>query len=212
MPAGEEIGRHNSARDASVASPPRGPSPCCALDRGACKLLPSTSRRPQLSASAMKPLLFSPISIKDVTFKNRVVIAPMATYAAIDGIAQDFHFAHWGRLVLGGAALRFCGGHRGHRAGPHHQRRSRAVVGGARACAEAHCHLHEGARRRARNSDRARRAQGVHATALARQRRADARGPGARATRPGTSWRRPPSRWRRPHRAAPAFRLPTWRA
>jgi 2,4-dienoyl-CoA reductase-like NADH-dependent reductase (Old Yellow Enzyme family) len=52
----------------------------------------------------MKPLLFSPISIKDVTFKNRVVIAPMATYAAIDGIAQDFHFAHWGGLVLGGAA------------------------------------------------------------------------------------------------------------
>jgi len=55
----------------------------------------------------MKPLLFSPISIKDDTFKNRAVIAPMATYAAIDGIAQDFHFDHWGRLVLGGAGCVF---------------------------------------------------------------------------------------------------------
>jgi 2,4-dienoyl-CoA reductase-like NADH-dependent reductase (Old Yellow Enzyme family) len=54
-----------------------------------------------------KPLLFTPIAIRDVTFKNRVVIAPMATYSAVDGIAQDFHFAHWGRLVLGGAACVF---------------------------------------------------------------------------------------------------------
>ena len=55
----------------------------------------------------MPPLLFTPLSIKDVTFKNRVVIAPMATYAARDGIAQDFHFAHWGRLALGGAGCVF---------------------------------------------------------------------------------------------------------
>jgi 2,4-dienoyl-CoA reductase-like NADH-dependent reductase (Old Yellow Enzyme family) len=54
-----------------------------------------------------KPLLFTPIAIRDVTLKNRVVIAPMATYSAVDGIAQDFHFAHWGRLVLGGAGLVF---------------------------------------------------------------------------------------------------------
>jgi len=54
-----------------------------------------------------KPLLFTPITLRDVTFKNRVVIAPMATYSAIDGIAQDFHFAHWGRLVLGGTGCVF---------------------------------------------------------------------------------------------------------
>jgi 2,4-dienoyl-CoA reductase-like NADH-dependent reductase (Old Yellow Enzyme family) len=53
------------------------------------------------------PLLFTPITIRDVTLKNRVVIAPMATYSAVDGIAQDFHFAHWGRLVLGGASCVF---------------------------------------------------------------------------------------------------------
>jgi 2,4-dienoyl-CoA reductase-like NADH-dependent reductase (Old Yellow Enzyme family) len=54
-----------------------------------------------------KPLLFTPIILRDITLKNRVVIAPMATYSAIDGIAQDFHFAHWGRFVLGGAGLVF---------------------------------------------------------------------------------------------------------
>ena len=54
-----------------------------------------------------KPLLFTPIKLRDVTLKNRVVIAPMATYAAVEGIAKDFHFAHWGRLVLGGAGLVF---------------------------------------------------------------------------------------------------------
>jgi 2,4-dienoyl-CoA reductase-like NADH-dependent reductase (Old Yellow Enzyme family) len=55
----------------------------------------------------MKPLLFTPVAIQDVTLKNRVVIAPMATYSAVDGIAQDFHFAHLGRLALGGAGCVF---------------------------------------------------------------------------------------------------------
>jgi len=50
-----------------------------------------------------KPRLFTPLAIRDVTFKNRVVIAPMATYSAVDGVAQDWHFAHLGRFALGGA-------------------------------------------------------------------------------------------------------------
>lgn len=50
-----------------------------------------------------KPRLFTPLAIRDVTFKNRVVIAPMATYSAIDGLAQDWHLAHLGRFALGGA-------------------------------------------------------------------------------------------------------------
>ena len=52
-------------------------------------------------------MLFTPTAIREIDFKNRVVIAPMATYSAIDGIAQDFHFAHWGRLILGGAGCVF---------------------------------------------------------------------------------------------------------
>ena len=53
------------------------------------------------------PLLFTPLSLRDVTLRNRVVIAPMAMYSAVDGVAQDFHFAHWGRLILGGAGCVF---------------------------------------------------------------------------------------------------------
>ena len=68
-----------------------GPLGCsrCALDNAARMLLPSTSRRSQPFATMNQPLLFTPITIKDVTFKNRIVIAPMATYSAIDGIARQ---------------------------------------------------------------------------------------------------------------------------
>ncbi len=51
-----------------------------------------------------KPLLFTPIGIRETELKNRIVISPMATYSAVDGIANDWHLAHYGRLVLGGAA------------------------------------------------------------------------------------------------------------
>jgi len=54
-----------------------------------------------------KPLLFTPLAIKGTTLRNRVVIAPMATYSAIDGIAQDWHLVHLGRLALGGAGTVF---------------------------------------------------------------------------------------------------------
>jgi len=50
-----------------------------------------------------EPRLFTPLAIRDVTFKNRIVIAPMATYSAVEGVAQDWHFAHLGRFALGGA-------------------------------------------------------------------------------------------------------------
>jgi 2,4-dienoyl-CoA reductase-like NADH-dependent reductase (Old Yellow Enzyme family) len=49
------------------------------------------------------PRLFTPLAVRDVTFKNRVVIAPMATYSAVEGVVQDWHLAHYGRFALGGA-------------------------------------------------------------------------------------------------------------
>ncbi len=54
-----------------------------------------------------KPLLFTPLTIRGLTLKNRVVISPMATYSAVDGIANDWHLAHLGRLALGGASCVF---------------------------------------------------------------------------------------------------------
>ncbi|KAJ3116679.1 hypothetical protein HDU96_009030 [Phlyctochytrium bullatum] len=41
-----------------------------------------------------KALLFQPIKIKGVTFKNRVVVSPMCQYSAVDGVPNAWHFGH----------------------------------------------------------------------------------------------------------------------
>ncbi len=50
-------------------------------------------------------LLFSPITFKSITLKNRIVISPMCQYSATDGFANDWHLVHLGSRALGGAAL-----------------------------------------------------------------------------------------------------------
>lgn len=49
--------------------------------------------------------LFSPISIKGVTLKNRIIVSPMCQYSSVDGFASDWHFVHLGSFAIGGAAL-----------------------------------------------------------------------------------------------------------
>lgn len=51
------------------------------------------------------PLLFSPIELRDVKLKNRVVVAPMHQYAAEKGFATDWHLMNAGRFAAGGAGL-----------------------------------------------------------------------------------------------------------
>src|SRR2546430_17162780 len=51
------------------------------------------------------PRLFEPISIRDVTLKNRVVVAPMHQYSAVEGFATDWHLMNAGRYAAGGAGL-----------------------------------------------------------------------------------------------------------
>ena len=52
------------------------------------------------------PMLL-PLKVRDIALKNRVVVSPMATYSAIDGVVNDFHLVHLGARALGGAALVF---------------------------------------------------------------------------------------------------------
>lgn len=47
--------------------------------------------------------LFSSLTIKDVTFKNRIVQSPMCMYSAEKGIASDWHFVHYGARAIGGS-------------------------------------------------------------------------------------------------------------
>ncbi|WP_369719807.1 NADH:flavin oxidoreductase/NADH oxidase [Bradyrhizobium sp. LLZ17] len=51
--------------------------------------------------------LFSPIKLRGLTLKNRVVVSPMCQYSADDGVANDWHFTHINNLALSGAAM-FC--------------------------------------------------------------------------------------------------------
>jgi 2,4-dienoyl-CoA reductase-like NADH-dependent reductase (Old Yellow Enzyme family) len=53
------------------------------------------------------PELLSPIALRGLTLKNRLVISPMCQYSAIDGMVTDWHLAHLGRFAIGGAALVF---------------------------------------------------------------------------------------------------------
>ena len=47
-------------------------------------------------------LLFQPIKLREVTLKNRIVVAPMCQYSAIDGMANDWHLVHLGKFAQGG--------------------------------------------------------------------------------------------------------------
>jgi 2,4-dienoyl-CoA reductase-like NADH-dependent reductase (Old Yellow Enzyme family) len=49
--------------------------------------------------------LFSPITIRSVTLKNRIVVSPMCQYSSVDGFANDWHLVHLGSRATGGAAL-----------------------------------------------------------------------------------------------------------
>lgn len=51
------------------------------------------------------PPMFTPISIRGVTLKNRVIVSPMATYMAEDGVPNDFHLVHLASRAMGGAAM-----------------------------------------------------------------------------------------------------------
>ncbi|MGC4104081.1 NADPH dehydrogenase NamA [Ferruginibacter sp.] len=50
-------------------------------------------------------LLFSPLTLKSITLKNRIVVSPMCQYSCTDGFATDWHLVHLGSRAVGGAAL-----------------------------------------------------------------------------------------------------------
>ncbi len=50
-------------------------------------------------------ILFSPLTIKNITLKNRIVTSPMCQYSATDGKANDWHLVHLGTRAVGGVGL-----------------------------------------------------------------------------------------------------------
>ncbi len=51
------------------------------------------------------PHLFDPLSIRDITFANRVFVSPMCEYSSTDGSATDWHLVHLGSRAVGGTGL-----------------------------------------------------------------------------------------------------------
>lgn len=51
--------------------------------------------------------LFTPLTLRDVTFRNRAWVSPMCQYSSVDGRPTDWHLVHLGGLARGGAGLVF---------------------------------------------------------------------------------------------------------
>ncbi len=49
--------------------------------------------------------LFSPLTINDVTFKNRIGMSPMCQYVSNEGVATDWHMVHLGSRAVGGVGF-----------------------------------------------------------------------------------------------------------
>ncbi len=53
------------------------------------------------------PILFSSLTLRKLTLKNRIVVSPMCQYMAEEGHVTDWHFQHHARFALGGFGLAF---------------------------------------------------------------------------------------------------------
>lgn len=49
--------------------------------------------------------IFTPLQLREVTFRNRVFVSPMCQYSATDGIPNNWHLVHLGSRAVGGAGL-----------------------------------------------------------------------------------------------------------
>ena len=59
-------------------------------------------------AQAESPLLLSPIRLREVVSRNRIVVSPMCQYQSLDGLFNDWHLVHLGQFAIGGAGIIFC--------------------------------------------------------------------------------------------------------
>ncbi len=51
------------------------------------------------------PLLFTPLTLREVTLRNRIGVSPMCQYSSQDGFAHDWHLVHLGSRAVGGAGM-----------------------------------------------------------------------------------------------------------
>lgn len=61
-----------------------------------------------MSDAPALPLLFTPLTLRGLTLKNRIVVSPMSQYSAVEGEPTDWHLVHLGKFAMGGAGVVFC--------------------------------------------------------------------------------------------------------
>jgi 2,4-dienoyl-CoA reductase-like NADH-dependent reductase (Old Yellow Enzyme family) len=53
----------------------------------------------------MAASLFEQVTMRSVTFRNRIGVSPMCQYSSVDGFATEWHLVHLGSRAVGGAGL-----------------------------------------------------------------------------------------------------------
>ncbi len=65
-------------------------------------------RETGLDVSGEKPTpMFTPYKLREMVLPNRVAMAPMAQYCAVDGMPNDWHLSHYTARAMGGVGLIF---------------------------------------------------------------------------------------------------------
>jgi 2,4-dienoyl-CoA reductase-like NADH-dependent reductase (Old Yellow Enzyme family) len=54
------------------------------------------------------PLLFTPMTLRGLTIRNRIAVSPMSQYSAVNAEPTDWHLVHLGKFAMGGAGIVFC--------------------------------------------------------------------------------------------------------
>ncbi|KAJ4469859.1 NADH:flavin oxidoreductase/NADH oxidase [Lentinula aciculospora] len=70
------------------------------------ELVAGTALNPQPDGKTI-PRLFVPLKIRDITFQNRIFLAPLCQYSAEDGHVTPWHLAHLGGIISRGPGLSF---------------------------------------------------------------------------------------------------------
>src|SRR4051812_7030434 len=61
--------------------------------------------RPRSPQFVSNPVLLQPLTVRGLTLRNRLVVAPMCQYSVTHGLVDDYHLVHLGRFALGGVGL-----------------------------------------------------------------------------------------------------------
>src|SRR5829696_4904984 len=61
--------------------------------------------RAHLPNNPPMPHLFDPLTIRSVTFRNRIGVSPMCQYSSDNGYPNDWHLVHLGSRAVGGAGM-----------------------------------------------------------------------------------------------------------